>query len=171
DRDGRGAHAAAADVDVGPVLPRRRRDLERLADDHARRLAAEVLVRRTRVDGNPTVTGAQPDARDGGLALAGPGEDVALCAHRCRRSSGEWHGPLRPVWMIGPGVDLQLGREPASEAVLREHPLDGLADHAGGLLGEHFLRARPLDAAGIAGVADVGLVGEFVAGESDTLRV
>src|SRR5439155_9112917 len=40
-------------------------------------------------------------------------------------------GVLRPVRVLGPGVDLQLRQLPRREAVLREHPLDGLADDLG----------------------------------------
>src|SRR5262249_30341063 len=86
DGNGLGAHTTPADVHVGRVLSRRRGDLEGLADDQARRLATEVLVRRTGVDRDLTAAGAEPHARHRGLALTGSGEDVALCAHCCRRS-------------------------------------------------------------------------------------
>src|SRR5262249_29236922 len=80
-RDGLGAHATTAHVDVGPVVARRGGNLERLANDHARRLATEVLVRGAVVDGDLTPSSAQPDTRHGGLALAGTREDVGVCTH------------------------------------------------------------------------------------------
>src|SRR5580658_7459994 len=46
-------------------------ELEGLPQDHPRRLALEVLVDREVVDDDGAVSGFQPDARDGGLALAG----------------------------------------------------------------------------------------------------
>src|SRR6185436_12840365 len=45
---------------------------------------------------------------------------------------------LRVVRMVGSGVHLELGHEPAPEAVLRQHALDGETDHARGMLGQHL---------------------------------
>src|SRR5262245_52120265 len=81
--DGAGlpARAPAVDVDVGAVLPARGRDLERLADDHARRLSAEVLVGRPPVDDDLAITRPQHHARDRSLPLSGALERVRIC-HR-----------------------------------------------------------------------------------------
>ena len=74
--------------------------------------------------------------------------------------------------MLGAGVEVQRLHLLASERAARDHPLDGLLEHALGeasvedLVGGHFL-----DAAGIAGVLVVGLLTALVAGEADLLDV
>ena len=73
---------AAEDVDVGAVLADRGGDLERLADDHARRLAPEVLVCWAIVHGDVTLSEPNHHARDRRLALSGSLEHVRFCTHR-----------------------------------------------------------------------------------------
>src|SRR5258708_6209031 len=63
------AAARARGPDVELVL--RFDELERLAEHHARGLALEVVVDRKPVDDDGAVAGLEPDARDGGLSLAG----------------------------------------------------------------------------------------------------
>src|SRR3546814_4320901 len=81
DRTGLAGGAAAAggdeDVEALGVLGQ----LERLAHDHARGLAAEELVERTLVDGDLAGAAAQEHAGGGGLATAG-----AVILGDCHRS-------------------------------------------------------------------------------------
>src|SRR4029434_1458043 len=79
--------------------------------------------------------------------------------------SGEWEGLLRPVGMVGPGIDLELGGQPPAEAILRQHALDRVAHEARRLAVEDLLRARLPDAARVAGVPEIGLVAQLLARE------
>src|SRR4051794_36247410 len=78
---------------------------------------------------------------------------------------------LRPVRMLGAGVDLQLRQLLRGEAVLRQHSLDGLAQHLGGPALELLAQRALLEPAGIPGVAVVDLLVELVAGDRDLLGV
>src|SRR5690606_25951424 len=71
DRTGLAGGAAAGNGDVDVELVGRLGQLERLAHDHARGLAAEELVDRALVDGDLAIALAQVDAGGGGLAAAG----------------------------------------------------------------------------------------------------
>src|SRR5689334_2878258 len=73
--------------------------------------------------------------------------------------------------VIGPGVHLQLGQLLAGEAVARQHPLHGLADHFLRPALEHFAEAPGPDPARVAAVAPVGLLRQLVAGDADLLGV
>jgi len=64
-----------------------------------------------------------------------------------------------------PGIYMEVAEELGSQAVLREHPFDGLLDHCGGLLDEELARRGDALAAGVPGVADILLVVHLVAGE------
>src|SRR5262249_42480241 len=87
------------------------------------------------------------------------------------RPSHQRHGLLCLVRVVWPRVHLELGGEPATQAILREHPLDRLAHEPGRMPIEDLLRARPPDAARVPGVAHVGLIAELLPGEPDALRV
>src|SRR5262245_4781518 len=82
DGDGLRAHPTAVDVHVGAILTGRGRDLERLANDHARRFAAEVLVGRPPVHDDLALTRTQDHACDRRLPLPGTLERARICRHR-----------------------------------------------------------------------------------------
>src|SRR5262245_23290313 len=80
-------------------------------------------------------------------------------------------GLLCPVRMVRPGIDLQLGRQPTTQTILGEHALDRLADHPGGLLVQHLLRAGAADSSWIPRVTDVLLVAQLGASETNALGI
>ena len=88
------------------------------------------------------------------------------------RREVEHLGVLGAVRMLGAGVDAQVAHLLAAERAAREHPLDRLLDHP---LGEAALEdlagGAELDAARIAGVPVVALVGALVAGQLHLLGV
>src|SRR5438477_536383 len=78
---------------------------------------------------------------------------------------------LRPVRMLGTGVDLELRQLAARQLVLGEHPLDGQADHLGRAPVELLAERAAREAAGIAGVPVVALLVELRARRHDLLGV
>src|SRR6185436_17518154 len=62
---------ATAHIDGGIELAQRARELQRLADHHAQRLAREILLEGAAIDQDIAAAGLEPDAGDGGLAPAG----------------------------------------------------------------------------------------------------
>src|SRR5262249_28864559 len=78
---------------------------------------------------------------------------------------------LRPVRMLGACVDLELRQLAARQLVLREHPLDGLAQHFGRAPLELLAERAARDAAGIAGVPVVALLVELRARRHDLLCI
>ena len=85
---GVGLRAVAAPADGGAhvVLVDELEELERLAGDHARGLALEVLVSRLPVDAELAAAGSDPDASDGGFSFAGCVSEC--CGHRRQIFSG-----------------------------------------------------------------------------------
>ena len=78
---------------------------------------------------------------------------------------------LRGVRMLGAGVDLELGELLAGEAVAGQHALDGEADDLLGAALEHLVERARLEAARVARVAVVALLGALVARDRDLLGV
>src|SRR6185312_2678147 len=132
-----GALAAARAGRPDVELVGRLDELERLAQDHARGLALEVIVDREAVDDDRSGAGLEPDAGDGGLALAGGVRAGISCGHGAllavgrgasRRSTRQRLRLLGGVRMVGGRVDLELRRHLAAEDALGEHALHGLLD-------------------------------------------
>src|SRR3712207_6756367 len=73
--------------------------------------------------------------------------------------------------MLRAGVHLQLGQLLAGEPVAGEHALHGQADDLFGTAVEHLLQRPRLQAAGIAGVPVVELLGALLARHRDLLGV
>src|SRR5579859_5312083 len=73
--------------------------------------------------------------------------------------------------MLGAGVDLELRDLLPREPVLREHPLDGDAEHLGRAPVELLAERAALEPARIPGVPVVPLLVELVARDLDLLRV
>ena len=72
----------------------------------------------------------------------------------------ESFGALAAVRMLGAGIEVQRAHLLAPERPARDHPLDRLLEHALGEAAlEHLAGGDRLDAAGIAGVLVVDLVG------------
>src|SRR5262245_52627184 len=79
---------------------------------------------------------------------------------------------LRRVRMVRPGIDAQIPELLAAERPARQHALDGLLQHPLGMLALEDRGGGPvLDAAGIAGVPVIDLVGALVAGEDDAAGI
>src|SRR6185437_1615869 len=76
-------------------------------------------------------------------------------------------GLLGLVRMLAAGKHMQLAEHAPSERVLRQHPLDGELDRPLGVLGQQLLQRDRLDAADVAGVVEVDLVGQLAAGDVD----
>src|SRR5680860_1103904 len=77
----------------------------------------------------------------------------------------ELHGALCLVGMLRPRINPQVFHLLAPEGPARNHPLHGLLQHPLGMLAvEDLLRGPALDAAGIARVPVVDLVGALGAG-------
>ncbi len=75
---------------------------------------------------------------------------------------------MRVVWT---GIDMQVAEKLVAQSVFGEHASDGVFNNLDGVLGEHFSRSRETLSAGISGVAHVNLVGHFLAGKSDFVRI
>ncbi len=122
---------AAAHVDGGVELPDGIGQLERLRDDHAQRLAREVILEGTPVDQDATRAGPQPYARHGGLP---PSRSVKLrcCSHALSSripagnlelglvpaAYGQRLRLLRGMRVIGAFVDPELASHGPAEAAL-----------------------------------------------------
>src|SRR5579862_6178523 len=83
----------------------------------------------------------------------------------------QWHRLLRPVRVFRPGIDLELRREPTAEAVVRQHAGYRRAHESRRMLREHLVGTRPPYPARPARVADVLLLRQLLAGETDLRRV
>src|SRR5690242_19082194 len=83
----------------------------------------------------------------------------------------QWHRLLRAVRMFGPGVDLELGREPTAEAVARQHAGDRGAHESGRVPAEHLVGTRTPHPTRPPGVAHVLLLHQLLTGETDLRRV
>src|SRR5690606_24326350 len=101
DRTGLAGGAAAGGGDDDVELVDRLGQLERLAHDHARGLAAEELVQRTAVDGDVATALAQEHAGGGGLATASA--VVLSGSHRCALDVQRLR-LLRRVRVFGTGI-------------------------------------------------------------------
>ena len=73
--------------------------------------------------------------------------------------------------MICAAINLQFLQHRPSEFVLRQHAPHRFFDHRLGLFGTHEARRALLEAAGILRVAAIDLVGLFLPGEDDFLRI
>ena len=74
--------------------------------------------------------------------------------------------------MLRAGEDAQVAHLLTAERAARNHPLDGLFNHAlGEATFEHLARGDSLDAAGITGVLVIDLVLKLVAREPHLVRV
>src|SRR5690606_36116166 len=140
--------------------------LERLAHDHARGLAAEELVQRTVVDGDLARAAAQEHAGGGGLATAG-----AVILVDCHDLDIQDLRLLGGVRELGTLVDLELAVHRAAQRVLGEHALDGDLDDALGVALQRLLQGFGLEVADVAGEPVVHLVLQLVAGDLDLLGV
>src|SRR5690606_11145459 len=166
--DGAGLAGGAAavgrheDVEALGVL----RELERLAHDHPRGLAAEELVERTRVDGDGAGTAAQEHAGGGGFATAG-----AVILGDCHDLDIQDLRLLGGVRVLGTLVDLELAIHRAAQGVLREHALDRVLDDALRVALKRLPQGLGLQVADVPGEAVVHLVGELVSGDVDLLGV
>src|SRR5436305_6407164 len=81
-------------------------------------------------------------------------------------------GRLRLVRMVGAAVNTEVAHLDATERTTRDHALDGLLQHALGVLALEALPRRALlDVADIAGVLVVGLLLALATGEDCMLRV
>src|SRR3546814_6259661 len=103
DRTGLAGGASAAGVDEDVEALGVLGQLERLAHDHARGLAAEELVERTLVDGDLAGAAAQEHAGGGGLATAG-----AVILGDCHELDIQDLRLLGGVRVLGTLVDLEL---------------------------------------------------------------
>src|SRR4029077_20483764 len=83
----------------------------------------------------------------------------------------ERFGLLRLVGMFAACKHVQLSEHAPAERVLRQHALDRELDHALGVLAEKLLQRDRLDAADMAGMVVVDLVGELAPGDTDLLGV
>ena len=81
-------------------------------------------------------------------------------------------GLLGDMRMLGAGIDAQVLHLAAAERAARDHALDRLLDDALGETAlEQLARGALLDAARMAGVPVVDLVGELLAGEGDLVGI
>src|SRR5215469_2297972 len=83
----------------------------------------------------------------------------------------EWLRLLRLVRVLATGKHMELLEHAPAEGILRQHALDRELDRPLGMLGEELLERDRLDAADVAGVVVVDLVGELAPGDADLLRV
>src|SRR5690606_14588787 len=89
-----------------------------------------------------------------------------------QRRNVERLGLLGDMRMFGAGVDAETLHLATAERAARDHALDGLLDHTLGETAlEQLARGALLDAAGMAGVPVVGLVGVLLAGEGDLVGI
>src|SRR4051812_3899349 len=136
---------------LGPGHPERHPHL-RLVDR-----VAEVLLERSAVDHDLTLTRQQPDAGDGRLATAGAGVESGDRHRLCSSWSVERFRLLGLMRMIRPGIDLQLAQLLGPETSVRKHALDGPADDLLGSARQQVPEGLLLEALGIAAVAAVQL--------------
>src|ERR1700748_1042292 len=81
-------------------------------------------------------------------------------------------GRLGLVRMIGAAVDAEVAHLDTAERTTRDHALDGLLEHALGMLAlEDLARGALLDVADVTGVLVVGLLLALATGEDRMLRV
>src|SRR5690242_11226675 len=83
----------------------------------------------------------------------------------------QWHRLLSAVRVFGPGVDLELGGEPTAEAVARQHAGDRRAHEPRRVPREDLVGTRTPHATRPARVADVLLLRELLARETNLRRV
>src|SRR3990167_3283156 len=86
-------------------------------------------------------------------------------------SEGKRFRTLCLMGMFRAWIDLQLSAHLLAEGIFREHPLDGSLHERSRLLGVQMLGRDGLEPAGKAGVMDIRLGAELVAGERDLSRV
>ena len=73
--------------------------------------------------------------------------------------------------MIISRINVQVGKQPPTEPVLGQHSFHGMFDNALGVLVEHLAGRGKALTAGVTRVADVNLVGHFLAGEANLIGV
>jgi hypothetical protein len=73
--------------------------------------------------------------------------------------------------VVGPRVDLELGRDLSTKPILWQHASDRLANRVGGLAAERIAVRTTREAAGVTGVVVHHLVSGFAAGQRDLLCV
>ncbi len=96
---------------------------------------------------------------------------AALFLRFIEATSSGW-GWVPRMRMLGAGVEVQRLHLLAPKRAARDHPLDGLLEHAlGEAAVEHLVGGHFLEAAGVAGVLVVDLLTALVAGEADLLDV
>src|SRR5688572_646256 len=166
-RAGLPRRAAAANRDLHVETPLGFGDDERLANDHARRLAAEEHVEQPAVDDDVAVAGLQVNAGRRGLAPSGAVVDFDrhffLELQRFRL--------LRGVRMLLAADDLELLEHLPTERALRQHAFDGNLDGALRVRLQQLLERLLLHVADRARVAVVDLVLELAARDADLLGI
>src|SRR2546430_6207544 len=78
---------------------------------------------------------------------------------------------LRTVWVLAAGEHMKLPVHAPAQRVLRQHALHCEFDHPLRVLAQELLEGDRLDAADVAGVVVIDLVGELAPGDTDLVRV
>ena len=170
--------AAAVEVDVDVILLGDAKGGEGLLYDVLKNRIGEVNVQGALVDSDVAVAFLDDDAGYGGLAAA----YCINCFHVFRLFQFvdvNNFGVLSLVVVLGTVVDVHVLDETASQTVLGQHTLHNVNvqgvhaffDVLVERLGEEALGSGLTLAAGIAGVAEVNLVGHLFAGEDGLLGV
>jgi hypothetical protein len=152
-RIGLAGDAAAVQRRGDVVAPDAVHGLERLVDDHARRLAREVVLERAPVHAHLPGADLQAHARD-----------LRSCA--CPVATNVWGSGkiedlrlLGGVRMLGPGVDLELAEHLPAQRILREHAAHRALEHALGVgTAEQLVSGGRPHVTRPAGVVAVGLL-------------
>src|SRR6476661_3449772 len=132
--------AATLEVRLHVIAPERVGRRERLLDRRHQRRPREVVAERAPVDVPLARTSLQVHTADRFLPAADAVDRIAL-GHLLRLALLEVQSLrlLREVRMLGARIDTELEAQLlAAEGVLREHPVDGLLDHALGVLLDHL---------------------------------
>ena len=78
---------------------------------------------------------------------------------------------LSRVGVIISRINVQVGKQPPTEPVLGQHSFHGMFDNALGVLVKHLAGRGKALTAGVTRVADVNLVGHFLAGEANLVGI
>jgi len=124
-------------------------ELKGLHDDHLQGFTHQILVSVFLIDEDPALAGFEVNPGHGSLP---PARAVHLIFRHinCPRLKFHLFRQLRPVWMVGPGVYLQLGYHLGTEPVLGKHPFDRGPDDLFRFALEHLPGGHALDPARIA---------------------
>src|SRR5579862_4438520 len=177
---GLGRDAAAADAYDHVVMAFGLGEFEGFHDLHARGVARKIDLERAFIDADGAGAGREPHPCDRALAFADRPDFRLLVCHLAlvpSRSLSAARSPiagleldllrlLRGMRMIRPAINLELGKEPPSEPVLRQHPAHRRLQQALGAGLHQPRRGGRADAARIARVAAVDLALELVAREA-----